>query len=269
MSSLAAAAFRLALRGVAVFPLSPRSKIPIAGSSGCRGATSDDDAVRAIWRHHSQANIGIATGPASGLWVLDIDGDRGRASLANLEAENGALPLTVAVETGGGLHLYWRWHDGIRNSASRIGPGIDIRGERGSVTAPPSIHPNGKRYRWATNGAREIVAAPDWLVRLALPPKPSPRPQGKPLTGDTSRYVAAAAADELRALESAGNGARNDTLNRAAYSLAGFALAGALPLDWCEQQLEQRGVELGMPLYQVRRTIQSAFEAATARELPS
>lgn len=272
MISLPAAAFRLAFRGVMVFPLSPRSKIPIAGSSGCRGASSDHDVVRVIWTQWPNANVGIATGPASGLWVLDIDGDEGRASLARLEAEQGRLPTTVEVETpGGGWHLYWRWPDGggIRNSASRIGPNLDIRGRGGYVVAPPSIHPNGLPYRWATlDTHRGFVHAPEWLLNLARPPEPPPRPAARPLAGDVDAYVAAAAADELRTLEGAPEGQRNHTLNRAAYSLAGFALAGALPEDWCWQQLESRALGLGLPVPEARRTIQSAFDAARPRELP-
>ncbi len=272
MNSLPAAAFRLAIRGVAVFPLSPRSKIPIAGTSGCRGASSDHDVVRAVWQKWPDANVGIATGPASGLWVLDIDGDEGCASLAKLEAEQGRLPTTVDVETpGGGRHLYWRWPDGggIRNSVSRIGPNLDIRGEGGSAVAPPSIHPNGGTYQWAALNAHQgLVHAPEWLLTLARPPEPSPREPAKPLTGNVDRYVAAVAENELRALEGAPEGQRNHTLNRAAYSLAGFALAGALPEDWCWQQLESRALGLGLPLPETRRTIQSAFDAARPRELP-
>ena len=104
---LASAAFQLALRGLCVFPLAPGSKILPAGSHGCLDASSDADVTRARWQKMPAANIGIATGPRSGIWVVDVDGAAGRASLARLEGEHGMLPLTVTVATpGGGLHLY-------------------------------------------------------------------------------------------------------------------------------------------------------------------
>ena len=268
---LASAAFRFALRGLAVFPLAPGSKIPPAGSHGCLDASSDVDVARARWQKWPDANIGIATGAKSSLWIVDVDGTTGRASLAKIEAENGALPLTVQVATpGGGLHLYWKWTDGpeIRNSVSRIAPHIDVRGTGGYVTAPPSIHPNGGRYRWIGNGVVEFAQAPPWLVKLALPPPPPPRTAPKPLEGDITRYVATAAAGELGELDAARKGKRNHALNRAAFSLAGFVKAGALPEDWARAQLETRAVGIGLPAFEARRTIESAFEAAAPRELP-
>lgn len=55
------------------------------------------------------ANVGIATGPASSLVVLDIDPRHGGDdSLADLQSEHGALPLTVTALTGGGgQHHYF------------------------------------------------------------------------------------------------------------------------------------------------------------------
>lgn len=269
---LASAAFRLALRGMAVFPLAPGSKVPVAGTHGCRDASSDADVARVRWAKTPNANVAIATGARSNCWVLDIDGAEGRTSLDRIEAEHGKIPLTVSAETpGNGLHLYWRWHgDGpeIRNSAGRVAPHIDVRGEGGSIVAPPSIHPNGGRYRWARNGAQGIADAPDWLVKLALPPPRPPAVKPKPIARDVSRYIASAVADELRGLAQACEPGRNDALNRAAFALAGFVQAGGLPETWAREQLEARAIEIGLPPFEARRTIGSAFAAATPRELP-
>ena len=70
--------------------------------------------------------------------------------------------------------------------------------------------------------------APDWLVKLALPPPLPPRLEAKALDGDVSKYVGAAVAKELRILEQATEGCRNQTLFRVAATLAGFVGAGAL-----------------------------------------
>ena len=89
LDSKASAAFRLALRGLYVFPLAPDSKVPPAGSRGCLDASHDADVARIRWQRAPTANIGIATGPKSGFWVVDIDGADGCASLARLEAQLG------------------------------------------------------------------------------------------------------------------------------------------------------------------------------------
>ena len=175
MTALASAAFRLALRGLAVFPLAPGTKIPLSGSHGFHDATTDCDVARARWAKTPSANIGVATGARSGFWVLDIDPEHGGdQALADLEAKHGTLPATIAASTpSGGRHMYWRWNaEGleIRNSAGRIGPGLDVRGEGGSIVAPPSVLSNGRGYRWVSNGTRAFTAAPLWLIAAALPP---------------------------------------------------------------------------------------------------
>jgi len=272
-SDLPSAAFRLALRGLAVFPLAPGAKVPPAGSHGHLDASTDPDVARARWAKVPRANIAVATGARSGFWAPDVDPRHGGdEALAELEAAHGALTITVAVLTpSGGWHYWWRCPpDGpeIRNSVGRVGPGLDVRGEGGSIVAPPSMLSDGRRYRWAGNGARGIIPAPTWLVKLTLPPPPPPRAAPKPLNGDLARYVGAAVASELRELEAAGEGCRNDALNRASFSLAGFIKAAALPEDWAREELERRAVALGLPTHETRKTIASAFRAAPPRELP-
>ena len=274
MTNLASAAFRLAMRGLHVFPLAPGAKIPVKGTHGCRGATQDLDVVRAWWAKWPGANIGIATGARSGLWVLDIDPRHGgAAALTALESAHGPVPATIQSTTpSGGRHLYWRWPaDGpeIRNSTGRIGPGLDVLAEGGSVVAPPSIRADGRRYAWCCAGAT-LADAPQWLIDLTRSPAPTPRsPTASPGTiqGDTDRYVAAATASELQELESAPEGTRNHALNRASFSLAGFVKAGALPEAWARGQLEQRAIGIGLPVIEARGTIDSAFRAAQPREL--
>ncbi|TGP27962.1 MULTISPECIES: bifunctional DNA primase/polymerase [unclassified Mesorhizobium] len=119
-------------------------------------------------------NFGLVTGPDTGLVVLDIDGDEGRANLAKLEADHGPLPDTIRVVTGsGGLHIYWRSPDGVTtlNSASKIAPKVDFRGEHGFVVAPPSKHIKGGSYVWEKGCSPddlELAEMPDWLVKLAV-----------------------------------------------------------------------------------------------------
>ncbi len=275
MTDLAPAAFRYAFRGLAVFPLAVGAKVPPAGSHGLLDGTTDLDVTRARWEKTPRANIGAATGGKSGIWVFDVDNHHdGNVALAELESEHGALPRTIEASTPrGGRHLYWKWADDgpeIRNSAGRIGPGLDVRGEGGSIVLPPSVLANGRGYRWIKNGARAFADAPAWLVALALPPPLPPRAKPKPLTGDVDVYCAAAITAELKCLAAAGEGQRNDALNRSAFNVAQFVAAGVVPEAWARGELEETAVQIGLPVFEVRLTINSAFAAGlqNPRELP-
>ncbi len=287
MTDLASAAFRLALRGLAVFPLAEGTKIPVLGSSGVLDAVAHCDVARARWNKYPRGNIAVATGPKSNFWALDIDPrSGGNYSLAKLIRRNGKLPSTVAVRTpSGGVHMWWKWSGiDIRNSAGKVGRGIDVRGDGGYVIAPPSMLRNGRSYRWITEfDAAAVCEAPDWLIGLAGPaPRKAPAARaarrGSPLTpvapvarsgadGPRDRYVAAAIRSELHALAQAREGTRNDQLNRSAFAIAGFVHAGFIPADWAIGKLESCAREIGLEPTEIRRTIESAFRKAPAREL--
>jgi len=159
-----ATALALAQRGLAVLPCQPRGKTP-ACARGVLDATTDPERINGWWRSVPDLNVGIATGAASGVFVLDVDGDDGEASLRKLETEHGNLPTTIEVITGKGRHCYFRIgeYGPITNSASQIAPGLDVRGDGGYVIAPPSVHPSGRVYAWSVDSANKFADAPDWL----------------------------------------------------------------------------------------------------------
>jgi Bifunctional DNA primase/polymerase, N-terminal/Family of unknown function (DUF5906) len=139
--------------GWPVFPAPPgekKSHKKAEYSDGRKwGATCDPDEIRRDFEQWPDANIGIRTGAISGFWAVDIDtpeghGKDGFASLAALEAEHGALPATLQAESpSGSIHYLFKYPAGIkiRNSVSRIAPGVDVRGDGGMVIAPPSVKP--------------------------------------------------------------------------------------------------------------------------------
>jgi hypothetical protein len=120
-----------ACRGVPVFPCEPRGKAPLT-YSGFWDATTDAGRIEAWWDRWPYANVGVPTGERSGLLVLDVDPrDGGPESLLALERINGPLPETAKARTGGGgVHVFFRYPAGetVRNSARRLGPGLDVRG---------------------------------------------------------------------------------------------------------------------------------------------
>jgi hypothetical protein len=164
-------ALALAERGLHVFPCRPRDKRP-ATANGLKDATTDPNVIKAWWRQDPNYNIAIATGAASRVFVVDVDGLDAEARLRELEAERGAIPPSVeAITPRPGRHIYIRWPNyPVRNSAGKIGPGIDVRGEGGYVLVPPSIHPSGRRYCWSVDSAPALAVAPDWLLTLIVEP---------------------------------------------------------------------------------------------------
>ena len=99
----------------------------------------------------------------------------GQASLRALES----LPQTLCSLTGRkgpdgerkGAHLYFILPPAanIRNSAGRLGKGLDIRGEGGYVVAPPSLHASGLRYEWDFDQST-IADLPSWLIAKTSKP---------------------------------------------------------------------------------------------------
>jgi putative DNA primase/helicase len=157
---------------------------------GLADATIDLDWVRGWWHTWTDANIGIATGAKSGLFVLDVDEvTGGRVALEALIASHGDLPKSPTVITGGfGLHLYFR-HPGqyVANSTGKVGSGLDVRGDGGYVVAPPSLHRSGHRYAWKADRHPDRVTlaeAPAWLLAMIFTPTPRARPEHPPGDGE-------------------------------------------------------------------------------------
>jgi len=201
------AAIRFAEQGARVFPVAPKQKTPLT-SNGFKGASNDLKTIESWWRKWPDANIGIATGADSGVWVLDIDGAEGEASLKALEQKHGSISQTVEVISGGGgRHLYFKMPDGydIRSSASTVGDKIDVRGTGGYIIAPPSIHPSGRSYEWSVDSADDFIDAPDWLLKLVVQRPSYKRAQSQ--------------ADWKKLLQGVSEGSRNQSAARLAGKL--------------------------------------------------
>jgi hypothetical protein len=137
---------------------------------GVLDATTDADRVRRWWQRSANANVAVATGPRSGLLVLDVDVRAGGDdSLAELERTHGPIPETPRVQTGAGWHVYFTAPRGEVASRAGVRPGLDARGVGGYVIAPPSRHASGRVYRWelgATPLDLPLAAPPVWLLEV-------------------------------------------------------------------------------------------------------
>jgi hypothetical protein len=203
-------ALTLAAKGLAVFPCGVAAKVPTT-PHGVKDATTDVNIIRQWWRTDSNYNIAVATGAVSRIFVVDVDGLDAEFELRKLEAEHGELPSSIEVITARGRHIYFQWPAQlVRNSAGRIGPGIDVRGDGGYVLVPPSVHPSGKKYAWSVYCGNSVAEAPEWLLTRA---------NG---TNGTNGNGAAAPPSTWRDLVCDGvdEGSRNDSIAR----LAGYLL---------------------------------------------
>jgi hypothetical protein len=222
-TQMLAAALSYAAKGIPVFPCRTDNKSPIT-SNGFYDATTDAKQITAWWKQYPNAMIGVRCGPASGLWVFDADVDPskgldGPKELEGLVAKHGPLPATPASATPrGGTHYFFKWNGGdIRNSNSRLAPGLDVRGDGGYVIVPPSMRADGMPYSWKIDLECPIAAAPTWLLNLII--ASSPR---------NKSWAQKALQTECAAVTAASPGTRNDRLNTAAFNLFQLVASGAL-----------------------------------------
>ena len=169
------AALELGAQGMPVFPCDPASKQPLV-ATGFKAATTDPTTITTWWKQWPQAMIGVPTGEPSGVFVLDIDATRARAS------------------TGLSRWPPWKRRTGPcrRHGRSERRAVVNIGCFAGRVSrsptaprswAPASIsaamaatsssRPASTRtcpYEWIRES--EPVAAPPWLLVLLAGPKP-------------------------------------------------------------------------------------------------
>ena len=193
-TALLESALNYAALGWCVIPIAPQGKTPLI-RDWPKQASCDPDQIAGWWHQWPDANVGIVTGQLSGLFVLDVDPKNdGFTTLDLLIDKHGALPDTPTVRTGsGGQHVYFRYPSGItiRNSASKLGPGLDIRAEGGFVVAPPSIHPTGREYLWLDDQdwSTPLADPPQWLLDL-LVTRPAPGGNGHQQQAQNSKVPA-------------------------------------------------------------------------------
>jgi hypothetical protein len=179
------AALALARKGLHVFPAKfvGRKKLGCTSAEKSNGNpwgyTRDPDEIKEYWRQWPRAAIGLPTGAVNGFFVLDLDTKAGGhdhdgegSYQALLDQHRTCSTLTRgAITPTGGLHIYYKQPPNIAVlcSTSKLGSGIDVRGDGGFVIAPPSVRPGKGAYEWRTTiGTNRINSAPSWLLGLVV-----------------------------------------------------------------------------------------------------
>jgi len=244
-----------------VFPC--RDKKPLT-NSGFKDASNDLSKVIGWWTQYPDAQVGVPVGKNTGTIVLDVDMPDGPNTLRELEEIFEPLPATTKVQTkSGGLHIWFALPNGviIKNSAGKLGPGLDIRGEGGYVIAPPS-----EGYKWLTKGAG-FATIPAWLLDLITEHSADrPTSTAPPTLGaSTTAYGRTALAQECAAVALAPVGARNDALNVSACKIGGLVAGGQIDHSEAESNLLHAALRAGLTESESIKTIASGFKAGTPR----
>jgi hypothetical protein len=269
--------------GWCVFPCAPGAKRPALRENWQDLATTDTDRIRSWWARQPY-NIGIACGQ-SGLVVIDLDVVH--AAQAGLDGPvSGADALerlcrahgqrypggTYTVDTpSGGTHLYFTAPaTPVRNSAGRLGPLIDVRADGGYVVGDGS-RIGGRAYTARGGFLPLALPLPGWIARLlteepALPESARTLPLLDRAQGRA--YALAAFREETRRVADARVGTRNDTLNRAAFSLGQLVAAGLIPPLPVMTGLADAAARAGLPADEARRTIRSGMAAGARKPRP-
>jgi hypothetical protein len=197
-------ALELARRGFYIFPCNPNSKTPAVAWTYV--STRNEGRIRNWWTGRDgdwpqDFNIAIDCGK-SNLFVLDVDtkkGRRGLASFRELDMQYGITDTFMVRTPSKGFHLYYRGGK-YRNSAGKLGEGLDTRSAGGYVMAPGSTIEVGD-YPGEYTIEKDVTIEPidGWLDEL-LKPRPGE------LTADKGKVFSEDHPDDIdRASEFASN----------------------------------------------------------------
>lgn len=257
-----------ASEGVAVFPLRAGRKDPVL-PGGFKSATCDETQIRSWWEQHPNANIGGH--PGANQVVLDVDGVDHGGDDGFESVEGYDLPETFKCYTGssGEHHWFTLPDDGEEYKTTQTGalPGVDLRGAKGYVVLPGSVHPNGQPYLLDVDGKRAdprtldelpslrgISEAPGWLLDLLRGTSTDEplKDRGKATEGIFRASLRAGLVAKYKDEAQVGN--RNNTLFRYACESRRHELD--MEQDWVRV-----GQEVGLDAGEVRAVLRSAAQA--------
>ncbi len=250
--------------GYDVFPCVAGAKRPIP-ADGFHAATRDARTLTHWAMRHPDANLAVPTG--RGMSAVDLDNDAAAQWFEGAMADAGLDFGPIAFTPRGGLRVWFRDPGRVRCRVGRVSdadlrPGFDVRGVGGYVVVAPSRTPEGV-YVWASvdDLPPPVSTLPPWPDAV-VPADPRVR-IGRP--GAVSPAEAKGRTWKRRCVPNWKRwGPRrpargNDTLNRAAFSLARFPQLDRATL---EDVLVRAGMRAGLSEHEARRTVRSGLPEA-------
>jgi hypothetical protein len=252
------AALAYAERGYPVFPCSPNTKVPFARTNGCKDATTDEATIRRWWDSAPTANVAIATGSVSGLYVVDVD-------VVSSEVMP-LLPTTWTARTrGGGWHYIYTSTEALPNTnkkaANAVHGDADTRGEGGYILVFPSVI-DGKSYTWVNDIDPEPL--PKWIADKVRPKAETRMATRQMFQMVSTSWAGKALDEECDKVANTGEGGRNEALNRAAFKLGQIVAGGHLSASQAGQALDNAAAVCGLPERERRATIERSIKAGMA-----
>ncbi|AKA70867.1 bifunctional DNA primase/polymerase [Clostridium scatologenes] len=156
--------------GLPIIPCN--GKIPLIKDWQNRQPPNSEEVEK--WANNwSEMNVGLALGSTSGIIGIDIDGEAAISRLKKLS--KGDIPTTWSFQTpGGGKRYLYKVPDGVATkkyveTLEGDHSEIALLGDGQQTILPPSIHPNGGRYKWYKDKSYkdiELADAPQWMLDL-------------------------------------------------------------------------------------------------------
>lgn len=252
------AALLLASAGVPVFPCESGGKRPLT-IHGFHDSTTDLGQVEQWWARMPPANIGIPTGAASSVVVVDVDVHgpvNGYEALQRAHRAGLVDGWELLVQSpSGGMHLYFPAASGVAQrswQAARVG--IDFRGEGGYIIVPPSLRDiDSHTVRYTVEKAHLGQSAPLNSERLRdfLVPRPGIRSRPSITAAEQPVDIEQLAAWVARRQE----GERNRGLFWAACTMAKHDVSA----PQAQNVLTTAGGQAGLSPREVATTVRSAY----------
>jgi hypothetical protein len=260
----------LASYGFHVFPLRPNSKVPQI-SEFPRLATQDAEKIREWWSDFPCANVGISTSAfgCRGEFILALDednknGKNGAETLENFRKAGFYLPPTFTQNTPtNGHHYLYLVNEPVRNSASSLGHGLDIRGMGGYIVGAGSVF---EGVQYTAEAFQMIPMAPDWLKNKCLAVTENERAQDA-----KSNQKINPAINQERAvsqsiqylLQEAPIAVQNNAGDTIAYRVAAKLKDFGIPFEMCFEQMVMHWNERCLPpwdLGDLERKVRNAYK---------
>ena len=248
---------------------------------GFKDATTDAATVESWFRDHPWRLIGSA-------YFNVLDFDLYRPGVRDFyEKVAPTLHGGVVADTGnGGIQVFYRGDPNLSQSTSGLPAGVEVRiAGKGYVILPgsaplpahltePVVKPGGS-YRWRDRarvyegGLTKLPPLPGQVVALlARPSLDTATPAGAPSISTGTPYGRKALEEEARKVALAGNGTRNNQLNRSAFALGQLEATGDLPDGIAAAELTKAAQATQLPAREAATTIKSGLSAGRKNPRP-
>jgi hypothetical protein len=160
--------YRAAMRkGWQFFPAPSSKQLTVPHANLFHAATNNLQQLRRWARE--RPNWALVTGPDSGVFVLEVDGEAGLASLLDLCGDDWSWLDTLRSMAGSKRLISFAWPQGLSqiSRGQQFAKGLRIIGEGDWVLIPPSREPHAAQHAYMDPLA-EISAAPAYLLECAF-----------------------------------------------------------------------------------------------------